>query len=223
MFERFTERARRVIFFARYEASNFGSLTIESEHLLLGLLREDNKLPRRFASVSSDELRNDAIARMNVREKLSVAIDLPLSEECKRVLSNAVLEADQLDHKYVGAEHLLLGMLRDENCVAAQVLAARGVNGGSVRESMGPSFPRQQPHLPEAGIVPDADTAKRVAETIWTPLYTAEEIAAQAPLQAELKERVWLVTGSAAPEEALFAYIVQADGRILSVGRGRTE
>src|SRR5438128_10666099 len=78
----------------------------------------------------------------------------------------------------------------------------------------------QSPALPESGVVPDADTAKQIAQAVWKALYGAETVSSQAPLQAELKNNVWIVSGSAAPDAALFAFILQADGRILSVGCG---
>ena len=89
MFERYTEKARRVIFFARYEASQFGSPCIETEHLLLGLLREDKALANRFlrSSASVESIRKQIEAHTTLREKVSTSVDLPLSHECKRVLA----------------------------------------------------------------------------------------------------------------------------------------
>ena len=88
MFERYTERARRVIFFSRYEASQFGSTAIETEHLLLGLIREDKNLTNRFLRDSSsiENIRKEVEGRTAIREKVSTSIDLPLSNECKRIL-----------------------------------------------------------------------------------------------------------------------------------------
>src|SRR5262245_19120289 len=112
MFERYTERARRVIFFARYEASQLGSMTIETEHLLLGLLREDRNLMSRFLhhASSSDNVRALIESRSTIREKVSTSIDLPLSMECKRILAYAEEEAELLFHRHIGTEHLLLGI-----------------------------------------------------------------------------------------------------------------
>src|ERR1700733_5731601 len=94
MFERYTEKARRTIFFGRYEASQFGSPYIESEHLLLGILREDkaltNQLLRSYAVVQA--IRQQIAERPPIRPKISVSIDLPFSNECKRVLAYAALE-----------------------------------------------------------------------------------------------------------------------------------
>ena len=123
MFERFTEKARRVIFFGRYEASQFGSPHIETEHLLLGILREDRQLTLRClrSAVPFESIRRDIEARTTTREKVSTSIDLPLSNESKRVLAYAADEADQLSHKHIGTEHLLLGLLREEKCLAAEL------------------------------------------------------------------------------------------------------
>src|SRR6202022_2465977 len=91
MFERYTEKARRVIFFAGYEASQFGSPYIETEHLLLGLLREDKPLTFRFlrSHASVESIRKQIEGHITIREKVSTSVDLPLSNECKRVLAYA--------------------------------------------------------------------------------------------------------------------------------------
>ena len=138
MFERYTEKARRVIFFARYEASEVGSPSIETEHFLLGLLREDKALSSRFLpSIDSVEsIRQRIRALTTVRPKISTSVDLPLSDESKRVLAYAAEETERLNHKHVGTEHLLLGLLRDENSLAATVLRERGLAIGSVREEV---------------------------------------------------------------------------------------
>ena len=241
MFERYTERARRVIFFARFEASKFGSMNIETEHLLLGLLREDRNLTNRFLPnlSSAKSLRNEIEGRITIREKVSTTIDLPVSDECKRILAYAAEEAERLSNRHIGTEHLLLGLLREENCVAAQVLSELGLRLNAVRQDLArapmpqdpeaspnipPMFPltplMQSPALPKPGVVPDADTAARIAEAVWIPLYGAETVKTHAPFQAELKHNVWIVIGSpaAGSSEALFAFILQADGRLLSVG-----
>src|ERR1700733_15830299 len=98
MFERYTERARRVIFFARYEASTYGSTAIETEHLLMGLLREDRNLTNRFlhSSGTVESIRSEIEARITIREKVSTSIDLPLSHEGTRILAYAAEEAERL-------------------------------------------------------------------------------------------------------------------------------
>src|ERR1700735_4071351 len=138
MFERYTEKARRVIFFARYEASQFGSPYIETEHLLLGLLREDKTLANRFlrSHAAVDSIRKQIEGHTTVREKVSTSVDLPLSHECKRVLAYGAEEAERLGHKHIGTEHLLLGLLKEEKCFAAEILHERGLRLSAIREEL---------------------------------------------------------------------------------------
>ena len=138
MFERYTEKARRVIFFARYEASQFGSPYIETEHLLLGLIREDKALANRFlrSHGAVESIRKEIEAHTTVREKVSTSVDLPLSHECKRVLAYAAEEAERLSHKHIGTEHLLLGLLREDKGYAAEILHERGLRLSTIREEL---------------------------------------------------------------------------------------
>ncbi|HEV2990322.1 MAG TPA: Clp protease N-terminal domain-containing protein, partial [Candidatus Angelobacter sp.] len=151
MFERYTEKARRVIFFARYEASQFGSPYIETEHLLLGLLREDKALTNRFlrSHASVESIRKQIEGHTTIREKVSTSVDLPLSNECKRVLAYAAEEAERLSHKHIGTEHLLLGLLREEKCFAAEILHERGLRLSAIREELARST--QEKAQPQRG------------------------------------------------------------------------
>jgi hypothetical protein len=137
VFERYTEKARRVIFFARYEASQFGSPYIDSEHLLLGFLRESKviRIPSSPA-LTADSIRQQIETRTKVREKIPTSVDLPLSNESKRILHNASDEADRLGHKHIGTEHLLAGMLLEKDCYAAHLLSEHGVSLESVRSGI---------------------------------------------------------------------------------------
>ena len=139
MFERYTERARRVLFFARYEASQLGSISIETEHLLLGLIREGKGLTSRIfprSHLSLDSIRKDIEGRTVFREKVSTSVEIPFSAETKRVLQYAAEEADRLLHNYIGTEHLLLGILREERSVAATILMEKGMRLHAVREDI---------------------------------------------------------------------------------------
>jgi hypothetical protein len=135
MFERYTEKGRRVIFYARYEASQFGSPYIETEHLLLGLLREDKALTNRFLRSHEplESIRKQIEEHTTIREKVSTSVDLPLSNECKRVLAYGAEEAERLSHRHIGTEHLLMGLLREEKCFAGQILQERGLRLPAVR------------------------------------------------------------------------------------------
>jgi len=139
MFERYTERARRVIFFARYEASQLGSNSIETEHLLLGLIREGKGLTSRIFSkshLSMETIRKEIEGRALYRDKVSTSVDIPLSPESKRVLSFAAEEAERMLHNYIGTEHVLLGLMREEKSVAAGILSEKGMRLSAVREEI---------------------------------------------------------------------------------------
>src|SRR5690348_820062 len=115
MFERYTESARRALFFSRYEASQFGSLYIGTEHLLLGLLRESKGALAKIltdANVSSEQVRTEFAGRLSSAQKLSTSVEIPFDDHAKRALSAAAEEADRLLHNDIGGEHLLLGLLR---------------------------------------------------------------------------------------------------------------
>ncbi len=129
MFERYVEGARRAVFFARYEASQFGSPYIESEHLLLGLLRQDKALRFRFSLGESaiESMRKQIEDHTMRRENIPTSVDLPLSDECKRVLAYASEEAERLSDSHIGTEHLFLALLREEKSFAAALLAQVGI------------------------------------------------------------------------------------------------
>ena len=139
MFERYTERARRVLFFGRYEASQLGSVSIETEHLLLGLIREGKGLTSRIfarSHLSLEGIRKEIEGRTVFRDKVSTSVEIPFSVETRRVLQAAAEEADRLQHNYIGTEHLLLGILREERSVAATILMEKGMRLHTVREDI---------------------------------------------------------------------------------------
>src|SRR6266508_2081914 len=113
MFERYTEKARRVIFFARYEASQFGAQAIEVEHLLLGLLREDKQLVQLLFSTphsAVEAIRREIETANPLRDKVAASVDLPIASATKRVMNHAADESDRLGNRHIGTEHLLLGI-----------------------------------------------------------------------------------------------------------------
>src|SRR5262245_8699651 len=137
MFEKFTEKAKRILFLARYEASQQGSKVIGTEHILLGLLKEGEETTRELftrANVSMDLLQAELERRNPPREKLSTSVEIPFSEETKKALQFAEEEAERLMHPHIGTEHLLLGVLRLEDSVAGRMLAERGLRLFAVRE-----------------------------------------------------------------------------------------
>ena len=146
MFERYNEKARRTIFFARYEASQFGSPYIEIEFMLLGLMREDPTLSMRFlrSATTAEEIRREIERHRQSGDKISTAVDLPLSNESKHVLAHAAEEAERLAHQFISTEHLFLGILREQNSFAGQLLQRYGINLDEVRKDI---FSRQ-PSVP---------------------------------------------------------------------------
>src|SRR5260370_6029353 len=119
-------------------ASQVGSPEIETEHLLLGLLSTDKGLANRFlgppwaAQAAWKRIEQSKPAR----KKIPGPVDLPISNECKRVLTFAAEEADNLSNTHIGTEHLLLGLLREEKCFATRVLHERGVRLEPTRKEL---------------------------------------------------------------------------------------
>ena len=131
MFERYTERARRVLFFARYEASQLGGLSIGSEHLLLGLLREGKGVTSRlFAEkeVAYAAARDEIATAAAGLAKIATSVEMQLAADTKAALERAAEEADRLVHNYIGTEHLLLGLLRDPATPAGALLTRAGLS-----------------------------------------------------------------------------------------------
>jgi hypothetical protein len=147
MFERYTEKARRTVFFARYEASQFGSPVIDTEHLLLGLLREDKTVYRWLPKMDPQTIRQRVFELSAKQPPTSTAVDLPLSEAAELILKHAAEEADRLAHRHIGTRHLFLGLLDEEECFAAKLLREAGADAGSIRVQLADSVAKQS--LPE--------------------------------------------------------------------------
>src|SRR5262249_18315024 len=112
MFERYTESARRAIFFARYEASQLGSPYIETRHLLLGIMREDKTLTCVWlTNERAENIRLAIESAGNSQKRVSTSVDLPLSSKCKQALTSAAEQADSRSDRYISTGHLLLGLL----------------------------------------------------------------------------------------------------------------
>ncbi len=132
MFERYTEGARRSLFFARFEAPQRESTAIESEHLLLGLIREDR--------IVSDILTHFHVAADTILKRVDVApgrssrpVEIPFAPEVKRILQHAQHESDQLGHRHIGTEHLFVALLDEQQSVAASILTEVGITAGELR------------------------------------------------------------------------------------------
>src|SRR6202521_3868078 len=130
MWQRFTERARRVVFFAQEEAARLGENYVGTEHLLLGLVRENDSVAARILDrlcVPLGKIRSD-IERQVTKGKGNLGQDMQLTPRAKRVIDLAYEEARQLNHNYIGTEHLLLGLIREGDGLAARVLVKHGAS-----------------------------------------------------------------------------------------------
>ena len=142
MFEKFTESARRGLYFARYEAVRRGSRLIEPEHALLGILREGERTLLDLLSglnVKPEDLRNDVedvVGPVVEPDMVSTNVDLPLSENIKDAFRDTVYEAGVMRHDHVGSEHLILGILHVRNSPAARILQDRRLHFKVVREEI---------------------------------------------------------------------------------------
>ena len=129
MWQRFTERARRVVFFAQEEAGRLGENYVSTEHLLLGLVRENDSVAARILDtmgVSLGRIRNE-IERQVARGDGRMGQDMQLTPRAKRVIDLAYDEARQISNNYIGTEHILLGLVREGEGLAGRVLAKLGV------------------------------------------------------------------------------------------------
>jgi len=143
MFERYTQTARSAIFWSRYFAGYVGSREIETEHLLMGLVRADQRLANRFfGSPWAAEPVWRHVEKAKPRGKrIAEAGEIPLSGESRRCLLYAAEEAGPWSSQPICAQHLLLGILREENSLASRVASTLGTNLHSVREALS-----QSPH-----------------------------------------------------------------------------
>ena len=138
-FERYTPKARQALFFSRYEASQVGSVSIEPEHVLLGLIRAAQGLTSRIferAHLSLEDARADVTAPTVAREKLPSSVEIPFGAETKQILRYTTEEADRLLHHDIGIAHVLLGILRDERSIATSILRAKGMRLHTVRNDI---------------------------------------------------------------------------------------
>ncbi len=171
MFERFTDRARRVMALATEEAARLGHEYIGTEHILLGLIKDGSGVGANVLKNSGIELKK---ARLEVEKvvkrgpQTQLLGKLSQTPRAKRVIEYAIEESRGLNHNYVGTEHLLLGLLREEDGIACQVLTNLGVElqeaRKEVRKLLGAGVEAEA--IAEAGSKP---AVERKAEPVATP------------------------------------------------------
>jgi hypothetical protein len=151
MFERYTEKARRTIFFARKEASNFGSPYIETEHLLLGLLNDGFLTSFVLQGISVQGIRDDIMATLPRQKAIPTSVDLPLSNDAKQALSYGAEEAERLADRQIRNQHLLLGLMRVEASYGAQMLRQKGLEATNLRLRIAELQPEEEATIHGAG------------------------------------------------------------------------
>lgn len=176
MFERFTERARQVIVLAQQEARGLQHNYIGTEHLLLGLVREED-------GAAARALRNCGVTAESVAHALATIAgqgagapegQIPFTPRCRKVLELSLREALSLGHNYIGTEHILLGLLRENEGVGARILLDAQVNSDDIhveimRQLSGgrPSRPRQSAAIEQTSSPDRIGPVLRVVEEYW--------------------------------------------------------
>jgi ATP-dependent Clp protease ATP-binding subunit ClpA len=224
MFERYTETARRAIFFARYEASQYGSPRIDTEHLVLALLRDSNWTPEVFPRDNSprEAIRKRVDATSVLREKISTSIDIPLSQECRDALTHGEQEADRLNHKYIDTLHLTFGILREEKSFGATLLQEQGVDAAAIESLLAKAPPAKAPPTPADKPLRDLEDRHQLLRVILGPAGQTEciEILMRAVEQAKTLQHDVVM-----PEHLLLAILLDSNSAAaqLLAQKGVTE
>ena len=215
MFERFTERARRVVVHAQEEARELRHNYIGTEHLLLGLMREPESVAARALrelDISQDAAREQVVEIVG-RGKQAPSGHIPFTPRAKKVLELSLREALQLGHDYIGTEHILLGLIREGEGVAAQVLTNLGGELSQVRAKvtelipaagehaeLGPQLRRSAGGVPLAAVTDQLAAIGRRLDMIAGRLDTIAERLAAIERHAGLESgRGGVAPGGAAP------------------------
>jgi len=214
MWQRFTERARKVVFFAQEEAGKLGENYVSTEHLLLGLLREPDSVAGKIIvrlgldpqAIIEDVHRNAAHGEGRLGQ------DMQLTPRAKRAIDLAYDEARQLNNNYIGTEHLLLGLIREGEGLASRVLANAGADldaarqaiwhlqtGGAAATEPVPSPP--PPPSPPQLVVRPVTTNSSINRFVSNALFEARELGYEQP----------------ASEHYLLALFTSEDGLALKV------
>jgi len=138
MFEKYSEKTSRAIFFSRREAGESGATAIDTVHLLLGLLREDEARFKRLTGMPdlSTMVRARLEARLRKQYRVPGSVDIPIANEYKEVLVQAADEASMLSSASIEPQHFLLAILRMKECLAANILMNTGLTYDSLRDAI---------------------------------------------------------------------------------------
>jgi GNAT superfamily N-acetyltransferase len=204
MFKRFTDRARRVVVLAQEEARTLNHNYIGTEHILLGLIRESD-------GVGAKALESLGISLQAVRAQVEELIGrgqhtpsghIPFTPRSKKVLELSLRESVQLGHDYIGTEHILLGLIREGDGVAAQVLVQLGADPNRVRQQVIQLISSQPPQSDEAMKVRPREDTDRPAALAYLTRHNHARVARQGELLEPLDHP---------------ALLAEADGEIVGM------
>jgi Clp amino terminal domain, pathogenicity island component len=167
VFERFTQEAREVVVLARQEARELRHSYIGTEHLLLGLLREEEGLAARALEaldITAERTREEVVRLVRAGDEGTVShvSQVPFTPRAKRVLERSLRESLRLGHHYIGPEHILLGLTQQNDGVAARILLGFDADAEKIRDELFRMLPDATPQAPASGPGPGAAHAARV-------------------------------------------------------------
>ena len=189
-FDKFTERARRVLTLAQEEAQRFNHNYIGTEHLLLGLVREGDGVAAKVLANLGVELNKvrSAVEFIIGRGDRAVLGEIGLTPRAKKVIELAVDEARRLNHHYIGTEHLLLGLVREGEGIAAGVLESLGVNLERVRAETTRILSQSMPQGAAAGSGARSSTRTPTVDQLGMDLTQAARAGKLDPVIGRSKE-----------------------------------
>ena len=218
MWQRFTERARKVVFFAQEEAQKFGEGYVSTEHLLLGVCREEDSVAARVLGMCGIGLSR---IRQEVEKQLPQgdarpSQDMTLTPRAKRVIDLAYDEARNLNNNYIGTEHLLLGLIREGDGLAGRVLAKLGVELEKARKDVMALQDQETRENSSSGARPSPQTpgdwkAAPYAYEARTVLYAAQAFAQEAG-QTEIRFNHVVRACLATPHSLAFTFLQDIGG-----------
>src|SRR5207253_1179664 len=220
----FTDRVRKVLQMAREEAARLHHEYVGTEHILLGLIREGE-------GVAAAVLTNLNVDLEEIQQKIEETVkkgkaaaaagpDLPYTSRAKKVLELAMSEARELNHSYVGTEHLLLGLLREEKGIAAQVLTDAGVNLEQARAETLRLLGSEMPSGPAPGGSGAQPASPKSEKKSKTPSLDMAAVIAGTKYRGQFEERLKAIINEIAQNRNIILFI---DELHTLVGAGAAE
>jgi ATP-dependent Clp protease ATP-binding subunit ClpA len=223
VFDKFTERARKAMTLAQDEAQRLGHNYMGTEHLLLGLVREGEGVAAKVLNslgVSLDRVRSEVEFIIGRGDRVVLG-EIGLTPRAKKVIELAVDEARRMGHNYIGTEHLLLGLLREGEGIAAGVLASLGLGLGQVRVAMMEILTRTQTTTPAEPAPPSGPKSNVITCRLDDATLDALDILVEAGVRSTRSDAAaWLI---GAGIEAHRPLIARVNATVQEIRRLRDE